>query len=224
MIASIAWSADDRADQRDVADVADDEPRLWRHRPVEAGRQAVEDHDLFACVEQLPHHVAADIAGASGHQDGHSDDPSVPGSQVGTSSRGAAGLNSPHSQMPILRSRQRRINSSTRQAMADTAHSGWSGSEIIPSLFRLASARPAFVCLTSRWILSCKGLELLCWKVPKSSCVRIVDALQGLTGHGSAGGVEKARAVVQFAANAGEHGFERPPALFQVDELAARGA
>src|SRR5690606_14375473 len=55
-----------------VADVADDELCGIRHRPVETGAEAVDDHHLFAAVEQLPHHVAAYIAGAAGDKNGHS--------------------------------------------------------------------------------------------------------------------------------------------------------
>ena len=42
-----------------------------RDRPAEAGREIVEDDDLLAGVEQLPDHVAADIAGAAGDQNAH---------------------------------------------------------------------------------------------------------------------------------------------------------
>ena len=67
---------DQRGDQRLVADVADD--RAWRpaHRPVEAGGQVVEHDHALAGVDQRVHHVAADIAGAAGDQDGHAKSPS----------------------------------------------------------------------------------------------------------------------------------------------------
>ena len=69
---------DQRADQRGVADIADDQPGFRRDGPGKAGRQPVEDHDLLARVEKLPHHVTADITGAPGHQDGHSRLPRQP--------------------------------------------------------------------------------------------------------------------------------------------------
>ena len=54
-----------------VADIALDEDRLGRHRPPEAGREIVDAHDLLAAIEQLQHHVAADVAGAAGNQYRH---------------------------------------------------------------------------------------------------------------------------------------------------------
>ncbi len=68
-------------DQRLVADVALDETRPVRHRPAEPGRQIVEHHDLLAGVEQLEHHVAADIAGAAGDQNAHEQSYHVAGLQ-----------------------------------------------------------------------------------------------------------------------------------------------
>jgi hypothetical protein len=42
-----------------------------RERPAEAGRQVVNDHDALALIDERVNHVAADIAGAAGDQDGH---------------------------------------------------------------------------------------------------------------------------------------------------------
>ena len=54
-----------------VADIADDELGLARHRPVEAGRQIVEHDDALAAIDELQDHVAADIAAAAGDQNAH---------------------------------------------------------------------------------------------------------------------------------------------------------
>ena len=58
-------------DQRLVAGVADDEWRALRHGPVVTGGEVVEHDDGFASIEQLEHHVAADIAGSAGNEDRH---------------------------------------------------------------------------------------------------------------------------------------------------------
>ena len=59
---------DQPRDQLRVAEIADDQLDAFGHRPGEAGREIVEHDDLLAGVEQAEHHVAADIAGAAGHQ------------------------------------------------------------------------------------------------------------------------------------------------------------
>ena len=56
-----------------VAHVADDERRLRRHGPPEPRGQIVENHDLFAGLDEFENHVAADIAGAARNQDSHFD-------------------------------------------------------------------------------------------------------------------------------------------------------
>ena len=58
-------------DQRLVADVADHEFRRLRNGFAIAGGEIVDHHDLLARIEQGEHHMAADIAGAPGHQYGH---------------------------------------------------------------------------------------------------------------------------------------------------------
>ncbi len=58
-----------------VADIADDELRLGSNRPIEAGRQVVEDDDALAATDKLIHHVAADKAGAPGDQNAHDTNP-----------------------------------------------------------------------------------------------------------------------------------------------------
>ena len=62
---------DEARDQFGVAEIADHEPRRFRNRPGEAGRQIVENDHLFARVEKPERHMAADIAGAAGHQNRH---------------------------------------------------------------------------------------------------------------------------------------------------------
>jgi len=66
---------DQRAHAQLVSDIADDEPRARRHRPVEAGGQIIEYHYLLSSVEEGVSHVAADVAGAAGDQDRHAVSP-----------------------------------------------------------------------------------------------------------------------------------------------------
>ena len=54
-----------------VADIPEIEAGGGRDGPAEAGGQAVENDDLFAGIQQCPHHVTADIAGTTGHENGH---------------------------------------------------------------------------------------------------------------------------------------------------------
>ena len=63
--------AHDAADELLVPDIADDQRRIGRHRPAEAGRQIVEDDDALPAVEELENHMAADITGSAGDEDGH---------------------------------------------------------------------------------------------------------------------------------------------------------
>ena len=58
-----------------VAGIADDELRSFGDAPGEAGREIVENDDGLAGVEQAESHVAADIAGAAGHQNAHTTAP-----------------------------------------------------------------------------------------------------------------------------------------------------
>ena len=62
---------DDRADQFLVADIADKQQRVGRQRGTEAGRQVVQHDHWLAGVGQRVNHVAADIPGAAGDQNGH---------------------------------------------------------------------------------------------------------------------------------------------------------
>src|SRR5215472_7821032 len=62
---------DDRGDERLIASIADDERRAFGDRPIETGREIVENDDLFAGIDQLVHHMASDIAGAAGDEHGH---------------------------------------------------------------------------------------------------------------------------------------------------------
>src|SRR4030095_8114559 len=55
-------------EERLIFDVAADEDGAGGHRPVEAGGKVVDHHHRPAGVEQGKHGMAADIAGASGHQ------------------------------------------------------------------------------------------------------------------------------------------------------------
>ena len=57
---------DQRAHAQLVSDIADDEPRARRLRPVEASGQIIEYHYLLSGVEEGVSHVAADVAGAAG--------------------------------------------------------------------------------------------------------------------------------------------------------------
>ena len=51
--------------------IADDEGRVRMHRATIALDQIVEDHDLVIALGQQLHNMAANIAGAAGHQDLH---------------------------------------------------------------------------------------------------------------------------------------------------------
>ena len=58
-------------EERLIANIALDKSALAAIPPTEAGGQIVEHHDLFARIDQGVDHVAADIAGAAGHQNCH---------------------------------------------------------------------------------------------------------------------------------------------------------
>ncbi len=45
-------------------------PAARRARPAIAGGEVVEDHDALAALDELADDVAADVAGAAGHEDG----------------------------------------------------------------------------------------------------------------------------------------------------------
>ncbi len=62
---------DGLAHQRAVAGRAGDERHRARNEEAEAGRQIVEHDHALAGVDECVHHMAADIAGAAGHQDRH---------------------------------------------------------------------------------------------------------------------------------------------------------
>jgi hypothetical protein len=62
---------DQRGHARLISDVADDERRALRYRPIETGRVVVEHHDALAGIDERMNHVASDIAGAAGDQDRH---------------------------------------------------------------------------------------------------------------------------------------------------------
>ena len=62
---------DDARKQRLVTDIADYQRRSFRQRQEEPGRQIVDHDDGLARVHQRMHHVAADIAAATCHQNGH---------------------------------------------------------------------------------------------------------------------------------------------------------
>ena len=61
--------AHDRAHEILIPHVADDERRLGRHHPPKASRQIVENHNLFAGLDELENHMAADVAGPARNQD-----------------------------------------------------------------------------------------------------------------------------------------------------------
>ena len=54
-----------------VAEIADHQLGAVGHRPGEPGRQIVEDDDVLARVQEAERHMAADVAGAAGHQNAH---------------------------------------------------------------------------------------------------------------------------------------------------------
>ncbi len=58
-----------------VAGRAGDEGHLAGHQEAKPGRQIVEHDHRLAGVDELVHHVAADIAGPAGDQDGHDPNP-----------------------------------------------------------------------------------------------------------------------------------------------------
>jgi hypothetical protein len=62
---------DGGADEVGVAGIADDQGRPRRHGLAEPGRKIVEYDDVLAGAQELENHVAADIAGAACHQNGH---------------------------------------------------------------------------------------------------------------------------------------------------------
>lgn len=70
-----AMLADQLTDEILVGDVAPDQRGLGRHRPVKTCRQPVEHDDLLARIEQLPDHVAADVAGTARYQYRHDNTP-----------------------------------------------------------------------------------------------------------------------------------------------------
>ena len=70
-----AVSADRLLDEIGIGDVGDDERRPRRDGPAEPGRQVVDDDDLFASIQKLQHHVAADVAGAACNQHAHGCNP-----------------------------------------------------------------------------------------------------------------------------------------------------
>jgi hypothetical protein len=63
---------DQPQDERGIARIAPDEDRAGGHRRSKARREIVEDDHLLARVDEFEHHMAADVAGTAGHQDGHS--------------------------------------------------------------------------------------------------------------------------------------------------------
>src|SRR5262245_18145964 len=62
---------DDVINQGSVACAAGDKWHRCRSKKAESCRQIIEDDHRLARIGELMHHVAADIAGASGDQNGH---------------------------------------------------------------------------------------------------------------------------------------------------------
>jgi hypothetical protein len=54
-----------------VSSFTDNKGCARRHRPIEAGREIVEDHYALAGIDKRVNHVASDIAGTPGDQDRH---------------------------------------------------------------------------------------------------------------------------------------------------------
>jgi len=61
----------DAVEERLVPDVALHELRLGCYGPPVPGRQIVEDDHILAHFRQRQNHVAADVAGAARHENGH---------------------------------------------------------------------------------------------------------------------------------------------------------
>ena len=62
---------DQAGNQGIVAGLADDEGNAARYRPFESGGQVVEHDHALAAFDEGVDHVAADITGAAGDQNGH---------------------------------------------------------------------------------------------------------------------------------------------------------
>ena len=58
-------------DQSLVAKVANDQGHALGYGPAKAGGEIIQNHGLFARVQKLQNHMAADIAGAPCHQNAH---------------------------------------------------------------------------------------------------------------------------------------------------------
>ena len=61
----------DAAHQLAVAGLAVDQWHVLRDRPAKAGREIVDHHHPLAGIDQRVDHVAADITGTAGDEDGH---------------------------------------------------------------------------------------------------------------------------------------------------------
>jgi hypothetical protein len=57
--------------ERHIAKITDNEFRWVLHSGTKAGRQIIENDNLFAGVEKCQHHMAADIARTSSYQNRH---------------------------------------------------------------------------------------------------------------------------------------------------------
>jgi hypothetical protein len=62
---------DQACDESIIARLADDELYASGYRLLESHRKVVEDHDALAALDKGVDHVAADIPGAAGDQNGH---------------------------------------------------------------------------------------------------------------------------------------------------------
>ena len=70
-----AMFTDEPGNEGLIAGFSDDERHALRDGPRVPRRKIVEDNDAFTRIEQLVHHVAADIAGPAGDQDCHAFNP-----------------------------------------------------------------------------------------------------------------------------------------------------
>ena len=61
----------ERVEETRVAHVAHDRRHSGGDRPIEAGRQIVQHDHPLAGIDELVRHLASDIAGAAGDEDGH---------------------------------------------------------------------------------------------------------------------------------------------------------
>jgi hypothetical protein len=63
--------ANNAIDESLITSFADNKRHACSHSPLASGGKVIENHDALASIDQLMHHVAADIASSAGDQDRH---------------------------------------------------------------------------------------------------------------------------------------------------------